>query len=364
MLESIRGQKVAVLVPYFTNSSGDARVAEAQAAKLTRQGNNVSIFALTSDRKISHGEASMFYMSRNSTLRRLYRLLFPFDIFHTLKLVRRLKEFNLVVPHLYPMTYLAYLCKMLYGTRYVFWFHGIEEYWIFPKLHQRVYNLLEGVLTNITIRNADKIASVSTFAQSTLLRRFHLRSDVVYNEIDLNQFHKGLNGKVIRNKLHLSDEGVVLFAGRLAPQKGVHLLLQAFNLVCEKIPKAKLILVGQKAFPEYAKHLERLAASSVIFAGAVAYELMPYFYAACDVYATCSLWEMCPMPVLEAHACGKPVIAFDIPSMREVKSRKSKMDITLIETGDLEAFADTCVGILSRALEQRACNTRLQACNS
>ena len=66
---------------------------------------------------------------------------------------------------------------------------------------------------------------------------------------------------------------------------------------------------------------------------------MPYYYAACDIYATCSLWEANNIPVLEAQACGKPVIAFDFDFFREELSK----NYILVEKENIEKFAKACI---------------------
>ena len=71
--------------------------------------------------------------------------------------------------------------------------------------------------------------------------------------------------------------------------------------------------------------------------------ILPYYYAACDVYVTCSLWEGFDIPIAEAAACGKPSVAFDIGSHKEVLKNG-----TLVKENDLEAFKNAIVKILRK----------------
>jgi len=82
-----------------------------------------------------------------------------------------------------------------------------------------------------------------------------------------------------------------------------------------------------------------MADSSVIFAGFVSDEELPYYYAACDVYATGSLWEANNVPVLEAQASGKPIVAFDFNFFAE---ELGDNDI-LVDRGNVEKFAEACI---------------------
>ena len=78
---------------------------------------------------------------------------------------------------------------------------------------------------------------------------------------------------------------------------------------------------------------------SVIFTGFAPAEELPLYYAMCDIFATCSLWETFNRPLAEAQACGKPVIAFNIGPHPEVIDENGM----LVETGNVEKFAEACV---------------------
>jgi 1,2-diacylglycerol 3-alpha-glucosyltransferase len=147
----------------------------------------------------------------------------------------------------------------------------------------------------------------------------------------------------------IGDAPTILYVGRLAPQKGVHLLIKAFMLLKKQMPDARLMLVGDPTFKYYFGRLKEMSNSSVIFAGHVSSRAMPYYYAMCDVFATCSLWENCNLPVLEAQACGKPVVAFDIDAFKEVASQ----NIVLVEKLNIERFSVACVEMIRKARNAR-----------
>ena len=138
--------------------------------------------------------------------------------------------------HLYPLTWLAYLAKKFYKVKYTFWYHGIMDPQFFPYLSERIYIRLQIFLTRLTVRNADRAVAVSKYAQRELKRYTGLDSEVVYNKVEQEKFHPGIDGTEVRKKHRLGDRPVVLFVGALRPVKGVHLLLQAFNLVKKQIP--------------------------------------------------------------------------------------------------------------------------------
>lgn len=336
--------RIAILVPNFVEQDGAARVADLQAEELAREGNYVCIFALSADIKPRKADLFVMGMPRSLFWQRIYRLIFPLDILKTLRWLPKLKSFDQTIVHFYPMTWLAYLAKKIYKVRYIFWFHGIYDPWLFPYLYERIYTRMYIFLTRITIRNADRLVSVSKFAQAKLKEYTGLDSEVIYNKVDSAKFHKGIDGSEIRQKYDLGEVPLILSVGRLTPQKGGHLLIQAFRLIKQEIPQSKLIMVGDFAFDYYTKKLKDMSDNLVIFAGHVPHDEMPYYYATCDIYATCSPWETFNLPVVEAQLCGKPVVAFDVAAFKETVDENG----VLVETGNIEEFAQACIEKLAQ----------------
>ena len=331
--------KIAILVPSFTKHSGDARVAELQAEELSDKNNKVGIFTFDADIQPKKAELFIIGMPKSLFFQRIYRLIFPIEIPKTVKWVHKLKNFDLIISHNYPMNWLAYLAKYIYKIKYTYWYHGIPYPDLFPKLYERIYIRIFIFLTKITVQNVDHAVSVSESAQKELKKITGLDSEVIYNKADTIRFHKGIEGSRIRKKYNLDNDPVILYVGKIAPQKGVHLLIEAFNLVKQKVPSAQLVIIGKPTYDYYSKQLKEKCDDSVIFAGYVSDEELSQYYAMCDVYATCSLWEAHNVPVLEVQACGKPVVAFDIGPFKEGVDKNG----ILVEKGNVEKFAEACI---------------------
>lgn len=331
--------KIAILVPNFVEFDGGARVARIQAEELAEQGNYVAIFTFAADMKPKN--ACLFVMGMPQSLfwQRIYRLVFPLDVFKTIKWLRKLRTFDQVLVHLYPLTWLGYWAKRLYGIGYTFWFHGLEEPRLFPLLSERIYMRAQIFLTRQTVRNVDRAVSVSRFAQAKLKEYTGLDSEVIYNRVDTSKFRKELDGSKIREKYDIGDAPLILNVGRITPQKGVDKLIEAFKLIRNEMPSARLMIVGDFTFHYYTEKLRQMSDDGILFTGHVKHDELPYYYAACDIYATCSLWENHNLPVEEAQACGKPVVAFNIAPFREAVGDKG----TLVETGNVEMFARACL---------------------
>lgn len=310
--------KIAIFIQIFSEFNGPARVAEQQAKELAGKGFDVTIFAFESDLTPPKDvKLEILRWPKNSVLSRVYLMIFPLNIVKAIKWTSRLKESDLIISHQYVLNWLAYFAKKFYGIKCVFYDHGNP----YPELHSLAVRTYLKIMIGIekwTIKKYDYAISVSKFMREELKKGIGFDSVVIYNKIDTKRFKEGRDGQVIRDRYDLNDDPIILYVGKISHYKGVHLLIEAFNLVKKKNPNVKLIIAGKVIFVDYSKKLKEISDDSVIFAGYVSDVDLPYYYAACDVYATCTLWEGFNLPLVEAQACGKPVVAFNHCSHPEV----------------------------------------------
>ena len=122
---------------------------------------------------------------------------------------------------------------------------------------------------------------------------------------------------VSRSELDIPDEAVVIvFCGRLAPEKNVDFLLEAFDAAAVAVPAAHLLLVGsgpdEPDIRAQTRHQPR-----VHVVGQVGYDEVPAYLALADLFATASVSEVHPLSLIEALAAGLPVLAIDSPGIRD-----------------------------------------------
>ncbi len=141
--------------------------------------------------------------------------------------------------------------------------------------------------------------------------------EVVPNGVDLTRFRADVT-PVARASLGIPEEDVLLiFSGRLGPEKNLHFLLRAFAGVQAAFPRTSLLLVGDG--PER-DNLEDLAVRSglqekIRFTGMVDYLQVPSYLAAADGFVTTSVTEVHPLSVIEALAAGLPVVGIQSPGV-------------------------------------------------
>ncbi len=143
------------------------------------------------------------------------------------------------------------------------------------------------------------------------------------NPVDPDEF-RPLNAPAraqLRAKLDIADDTeLILFVGRLAPEKELGSLIGGFAQIAKIRPRAKLVLAGDGPLRE---ELQRLAESllpenRIRFAGAVPPQSVHEWMQIADVFALVSSLEGLPVSLIEAMVSGVPAIVSDIPANRQL----------------------------------------------
>jgi glycosyltransferase involved in cell wall biosynthesis len=115
-----------------------------------------------------------------------------------------------------------------------------------------------------------------------------------------------------------SDAELVLFAGRLSPEKNLFVLLEALDLVLDRHPKAVAVLFGEgPLLPEIAKRIQSSRFSGRYRLRGYTQELWRWIRSA-KVVVSISRFEGNPNVVLETMAIGCPLVVSDIPEHKEI----------------------------------------------
>lgn len=205
----------------------------------------------------------------------------------------------------------ARLARALGGPRYVCWAHGEDVATALTSrelafLQKRVYSGAAAVVAN----------SRSTAGLLEAIGVAPARIRVVHPGVDASRFRPDVDGTAVRRRLAPDGRGpVVLSVGRLQRRKGHDLAIAAVAALREELPDLRYVLVGDG---EERARLESLAANAgvadrVVFAGEVADEDLPAYYAACDIFALPNRVDGADIEgfgivFLEAQAAGKAVV--------------------------------------------------------
>jgi glycosyltransferase involved in cell wall biosynthesis len=141
-------------------------------------------------------------------------------------------------------------------------------------------------------------------------------------------------------------ENLIAWVGRLVPEKGLVYLLKAMPEVVSKIPAARLVLVGDGILSEELLGLVHVLGlrDNVEFLGTVGRVKVVEILSRASVFAFPSLREGLPFSVLEAMACGVPVIGSNIPGVNDLVD--NGVSGLLVQPRESEALAKAIISLL------------------
>jgi len=141
---------------------------------------------------------------------------------------------------------------------------------------------------------------------------------VIPNGVDIDRFNPN-GSRNFREKF--DDIFIILFVGRLVRRKGVHLLIEAMKYVANEVNNVKLIVAGDGPLKNFLKNriLDLNLSEHVELLGKVDDRLLPDLYRSSNLFILPSIYgESFGIVVLEAMACGTPVLVSRIGGLREI----------------------------------------------
>jgi len=233
-------------------------------------------------------------------------------------------KYDLVIAHDWLSVIGGITIKKESGLPLVFHVHSTEK--------GRTLGNGSEVVNNIEshgARAADLILTVSHAMKDELLKLGFPKDKirVCYNGVDPQKYSPKASSKQIkelRSSYGLKDDDLmILFIGRLVGVKGVDKLIMAMPHVLQRIPNAKLVIVGLGGLQDYLVNLVRTIKLQDFIK--FRFEFLPeeeriLHYAACDIAVFPSLYEPFGIVVLEAMSMERPVVvgAAGVSGMREI----------------------------------------------
>ena len=143
---------------------------------------------------------------------------------------------------------------------------------------------------------------------------------IVPNGVDLNSF-RPLDKGFRREELGINDKDLVLiYVGRLSPEKSLTMLLRAFAGAQAAVENLKLIIVGEGTEYDNLKDwCERVNISHAVrFTGKTAYNAVSDYLNIADAFVTPSVSEVHPLSIIEGMAVGLPAIGIESPGVGDI----------------------------------------------
>lgn len=170
------------------------------------------------------------------------------------------------------------------------------------------------------------------------------RIEVIHNGLEVEAFAQSAHGS-LREEWQIAEHAPVLgFVGQLDERKGIGVLLSAFEVIHERMPEARLVFAGEGPLREMIESeiRDRGWERHVLLAGFV--ENVAAVMQTIDVLVLPSYWEGFGIVIIEAMACGRPVITTNISSMPEIVVHGQTG--YLIPPGEPHALAEGAIALL------------------
>lgn len=207
--------------------------------------------------------------------------------------------------------------------------------------------MLQHIFTAYACRRADEIIAVSRATADDITKYYGRRENVnvVHHGVDHDKFKPA--DITARPK-----RPYILYVGQIQPRKNISRLVAAFELLSARGEDLKLVIAGghgwlnSSIFRNIELSPER---QHIELTGTVSDEKLVELYQNAEVFALPSLYEGFGMPVLEAMACGAPVVTSNVSSLPEIAGDAA----VLVDPESVEEIADGILDAMKRREELR-----------
>jgi len=214
----------------------------------------------------------------------------------------------------------AHIIPLIHPKKSVVTIHDLG-YKLYPWAHPLLDRLYLDIFTRYNALVASAVIADSKSTRRDLMRFYKTPPEkvrVVYPGISPNFRPVRDRRRIERVKAHYGIEGdYFLFVGTVQPRKNLKRLVEAFTIFRQRTSaKVKLVIAGKRGWL-YRRALPEIK-DGVLTVGYVAYEHLPVLMSGARLFVFPSLYEGFGFPVLEAMACGTPVLCSNTSSLPEI----------------------------------------------
>jgi glycosyltransferase involved in cell wall biosynthesis len=252
-------------------------------------------------------------------------------VLYNLPLCQRLIEiweshgpFELVSPHDWTGGMVAAVAQRLFGIPLIATVHGTQVGRIGGKGAKE--DIYVADMERWMAQRANRIIVPGEFVRSEVVKHYLVPQEkviVVPEAVRAEAFNADVDLPEFRGMFAEPDETLVACVGRLAPEKGPDILIEAMREVLRTCPKTRLVLAGDGPMREWlTAELERRALSQKVrITGHLGTKVLGALYQAADVLVVPSRYEGGGMAVLEGLVHGLPIVAAHVGGIAEIARR-------------------------------------------
>jgi len=301
--------------------------------ELVKRGHEVVVYTtdtidVTTRQKVRYTEIEgikVFYFRNISNSLAWRRYFLPLGM--SFKLQKEIRNFDIIHVHGFrdlPSVFVHYHAKK-HGVPYVLQAHGSVITFFQKGMPKKVFDRIWGYRI---LKDASKVIAL-TKMEAEQYKSMGVSKDkieIVPNGIDLSKFENLPKRGEFKRKWGIDDgQKTVLYLARIYKFKGLDILAEAFADLSKEIENVKLIIAGPD--DGYLSPLKKLVTDleigdKVLFTGPLYGEEKLRAYVDADVYVLPSVYETFPVAVLEACACGTPVIVTDRCGIADIVDNK------------------------------------------
>ena len=200
----------------------------------------------------------------------------------------------------------------------------------FPRLIKLLDLIFLKIFIPISLKRAEKILTVSQFTRDEIINYYHIpneKIDFFYNSISDNFSKLATDQEMaLAEKKYNLPEKFIFYIGTMQLRKNLFFLIEAFAKIKNRLPGVKLVLAGNKGAHNYDSQIDMVIKkyslkNEVIFPGFIDEQDKSAVFRKAQLFCFPSLYEGFGIPLLEAMSQEVPVLASDIPSLREVAEK-------------------------------------------
>lgn len=275
-------------------------------------------------------------------------------------------RFSLIHAHDWLVAQAATSLKHTYRLPLVSTIHA-TEFGRNQGIHNDIQRHINQVEWSLTYESW-KVIGCSKYMAKEISQVFQLPADkirIIANGVEVKNVKPRVVDPGFHNRYAAPYEKIVYFVGRLVPEKGVQILIEAIPKILMQCPNTKFVISGKGPYQEHLQYLAQSLGISdkVLFTGFTDDDTRNMLFAASSAAVFPSLYEPFGIVALEAMATRTPVIVSDTGGLAEVVEHE--VDGLKVYAGNVESLALNIVRILKdETLAQRVSQTAWEKVNS